>query len=129
MFPVRGTVFYQAQRAWEAGWLPPEVPLLLIREPTNAYDPHAVQVWLLRPRVLLGYVPRELAPVVGWQLRHHQIQTCQLDHTLGLTRPGLRCRLQTNDSWQTTWVRRFWSFYQAWSKWRHPIRCRDRQPH
>ena len=45
----------------------PGSPLTLVAEPSNAYDPNAVAV-LLASGEPLGYVPREVAPLVaaGW---------------------------------------------------------------
>jgi HIRAN domain len=44
----------------------PGTPVVLVREPTNAYDPNAVQVWIDGKRV--GYIPKadaaKLAPVI-----------------------------------------------------------------
>ena len=42
----------------------PGSPLTLLAEPSNAYDPNAVAV-LLASGSALGYVPREVAPLVG----------------------------------------------------------------
>lgn len=48
-----------------------ELRLELEPEPSNAYDKHALRVfgvwkgWLRRRRVLLGYVPRDVAKVVA----------------------------------------------------------------
>ena len=41
------------------GSLPEGTPLMLVREPTNAYDPNAIQVWCGDQHV--GYVRKEQA--------------------------------------------------------------------
>lgn len=44
----------------------PGTPVLLVREPTNEYDPSAIQVWIDGKRV--GYLPKgdaaKLAPII-----------------------------------------------------------------
>ena len=44
----------------------PGTPVVLVREPTNAYDPNAIQVWIAGERV--GYLPKgdaaKLAPTM-----------------------------------------------------------------
>jgi hypothetical protein len=119
---VKGTHYYQAQLAWEAGWLESFAPLVLVREPDNRYDRHAIQIWLLRPRMLLGYVPRALAPRIGWQLKNGHLHQTRLSQTpvRGLTQPGLRCEICARQTWLTpwlkTWARLRWQRYQAWLK-------------
>ena len=119
VFPIKGTSFYQAQLAWESGWLQPGAPLALILAPDNVYDRHAVQIWLQCPRVLLGYVPRAQAPLIGWQLKKGHVQGRCLHRILGLTRPGLSCKITVLETWQTPWRRLRWRIYQAWWLWRH----------
>ncbi|WP_019896060.1 HIRAN domain-containing protein [Hydrogenovibrio halophilus] len=113
---VKGTRYYQAQLAWEAGLLAPFAPLVLVREPDNRYDHHAIQIWLLRPRMLLGYVPRTLAPRIGWQMKNGHLRQTHLSQTpvRGLTQPGLRWEICARQTWLTPWVRLRWQSYQAW---------------
>jgi len=119
VFSIKGTAYYQAQMAWESGWLQPNAPLALILAPDNPYDRHAVQIWLLSPRVLLGYVPRAQAPVIEWQLKKGHIRKQCVHHVSGLTQPGLSCKITVLETWQTPWRRLQWRIYQAWWSWRH----------
>ena len=44
----------------------------LVPEPDNEYDPNAVQV--IADCQCIGYVPRELAPIVAWLLQNKRLQ-------------------------------------------------------
>jgi len=76
-FPIKGTFYYAAELAIENDLLPLHAPLIFKAEPDNTYDAYAIQIWCpvtkkthpsvndtdkKRNGLLLGYVPRQLAP-------------------------------------------------------------------
>lgn len=65
-FPIRGCYYYHAKAAIDNGLLTKNSELLVKAEPDNAYDPYAMQVWLIVKTspdtpLLIGYIPRLLS--------------------------------------------------------------------
>ena len=57
--PIRGLHFYEAERLYAQGGLTAGLRVTLVRDLSNAFDHHAVQVRLTTTRALLGHIPRE----------------------------------------------------------------------
>ena len=103
-FPIKGTYYYAANLAIEYDLIHKDTALCFKAEPDNSYDKHAVQIWLatdhtedqnlqtseqLTPSsntdpfttgLLLGYVPRQLAPLISQQLKSGYALTPQVIH-------------------------------------------------
>ncbi|MEA3404225.1 MAG: HIRAN domain-containing protein [Pseudomonadota bacterium] len=91
-FPIKGSYYYSAERAFKQQLLTVGQTLTLVAEPDNAYDPYAIQIWyqsetppiqskLTEPSgYLIGYVPRQLAKLLVPVFQH------QPDYQLTLTR-------------------------------------------
>lgn len=63
---VRGGKYHRFTEALEKGWLQPRTELVLMREPNNEYDPHAVAVYVKNLDVHNNLVPAgELLIQVG----------------------------------------------------------------
>jgi len=72
-FPIKGSYYYSAERAFKQHLLKVGQSLVFVAEPDNAYDVYAIQVWYqiesqpTQPErnepsgYLIGYVPRQLA--------------------------------------------------------------------
>lgn len=84
-FPIKGTFYYAADIAIDLSMLAPKEPLRFLAEEDNTYDKHAIQIWLPKKLessypnqtsndpsngLLLGYVPRSLAPKMGFYIKH-----------------------------------------------------------
>jgi len=68
LFPIKGTYYHEADKAFQMGLLNVGYPLEFKIESDNPHDPNAIQIWVNYGhdlRYLLGYVPRQLA--LYWQ--------------------------------------------------------------
>lgn len=63
IFKVAGTSF--RPDALQLPAFGPGEPIQLVPEPDNRHDRHAVAVWDTTRRVHIGYVPRELSPLIS----------------------------------------------------------------
>ncbi len=104
-FPIKGLYYYAAEQALESQTLHLNAPLILIPEPDNPYDPHAIQIYSLNPasqhpQFLIGYVPRILAKTLSPLIQSGH--TYQL-YTTHITQTGkqlqIQCQLHTHTSW------------------------------
>ena len=87
-FPIKGAYYYSADMAMDLSLLHQDEPLKFKLEPDNHYDKNAVQIWLpkniptclednndkedivMSHGLLLGYVPRTLAPKMVFYIQH-----------------------------------------------------------
>ena len=84
----------------------PGTPVLLVREPTNGFDPNAIQVWIDGKRV--GYLPKgdaaELAPIIDVGEITHTIaipESSRADSFMG----GGVCKIQEHKAMHATFAR------------------------
>jgi hypothetical protein len=70
--------------------------VVLVAEPDNPHDPHAIAVWDAARRVQAGYLPAELAR----ELQADEWQAVILrELSAGAERSGLRLLLAPRDAW------------------------------
>ena len=146
-FPIKGTYYYAANLAIECDLIHKGTALCFKAEPENAYDAHAVQIWLatdqadeqaqdqtLPPKapspntepfttgLLLGYVPRQLAPLIGQQLKNGYALTPQVIHRANRGKIiEIECCVQLHLGWLqnlqiqllSLWIRRLHKI-RAW---------------
>ncbi len=67
-FEIKGTNHYAAQSEAAQKQLHEKSAVHFVREPTNAYDCHAVSIVLDQSGAKLGYVPREMSEFVSKQV-------------------------------------------------------------
>lgn len=94
-FPIKGTFYYAADMAIDLSLLTIGDVLHFQLEPQNPYDNNAVQIWLpktiqhgvedqINPVIgnglLLGYVPRSLAPKIGFHIQNQGTLTLRIKH-------------------------------------------------
>lgn len=119
-FPIKGTFYYAAEIAFDENLLTNNTALKLVAEPDNAYDRHALQIFLPTtqdsannapsidalntdtPGLLLGYVPRQLSPIISRQLKVPFTYSLQVIHRARLgKRIEIECLLETHLPWFT----------------------------
>ncbi|BCN93895.1 hypothetical protein THMIRHAM_16800 [Thiomicrorhabdus immobilis] len=94
-FPIKGTFYYAADMAIELSLLAIDETLRFQLEPENPYDENAVQIWLpkavhayiknhskqeMTHGLLLGYVPRSLAPKIASHVQHPESLDLRIKH-------------------------------------------------
>lgn len=129
-FPLKGSYYYAARAAFEAGLLKTGSALEIVTEPDNPHDANALQIWLVpdknADRRLLGYVPRQLARL--WR----PLFAGKPDYRLHIDRLGLqgkwlniRCEIALQLNWQQRLLTHLWLW---WLKWRRATVHFHRQP-
>ncbi|WP_029408046.1 hypothetical protein [Thiomicrorhabdus sp. Milos-T2] len=129
-FPIKGTFYYGADIAIDLSLLAPQKPLLFSLEEDNLYDKHAIQVWLPHNQdmnqnkkqdkkqnikqemtsntisndpvngLLLGYVPRSLAPKMGWYIKHQGNLELKVIHFAKLGKQiEIDCTVTLDQAW------------------------------
>lgn len=122
VFRIKGTHYYSADLAYQAGLLQPNAQLLLVNEPDNAYDCFAIQIWLANSKqqahYLLGYVPRQSTLQFHFWQKQHCLHTLKLN-TIEVepTRLCLYANASIEHHW---WHKPLFLLYQAIKKWRKP---------
>lgn len=138
-FPIKGTFYYAAELAIENDLLPTNTPLMFKAEPDNSYDVNAIQIWrptqsALNPHggkssnesdeknsgLLLGYVPRQLAPILTPYLTSHYPLN---PYVIRKAKKGklieIDCAVQLHLSWQQSLkvsLIHFWLIQQQFFK-------------
>ena len=154
-FPIKGTYYYAADLAMESDLIQQDTVLTLKQEPENAYDRHAIQIWLPTdfqpssnlppplsppsnnpshialnpyPGLLLGYVPRLLAPTIGQYFENFSTLNTQVIHKAKLGKMiEIDCQIELQVNWiQNTqlqltafWVRQFYRMQKFLHSLRH----------
>lgn len=117
-FPIKGSFYYSADMAMDLSLLHPGEPLKLQAEPDNIYDKNAVQIWLpksiqacfedndsnknaiISHGLLLGYVPRTLAPKITFYIQHQDPLEVTVRHCARLGKQiEIDCQLTINLAW------------------------------
>jgi hypothetical protein len=119
--PIKGTFYYAAEIAFDENLLTNNSVLQLRAEPDNGYDRHALQIFLPttqdsssnrvpssealnrdNPGLLLGYVPRQLSPIISRQLNSSCTYSLQVIHKARLgKRIEIECLLEMHLPWFT----------------------------
>lgn len=119
--PIKGTFYYAAEIAFDENLLTNNSVLQLLAEPDNGYDCHALQIFLPTtqdsssnrvpsgealnvdtPGLLLGYVPRQLSPIISRQLKMSCTYSLQVIHRARLgKRIEIECLLKMHLPWFT----------------------------
>ncbi len=119
--PIKGTFYYAAEIAFDENLLTNTTALQLIAEPDNGYDRRALQIFLPitkdssnnripsiealnadTPGLLLGYVPRQLSPIISRQLKSSCTYSLQVVHKARLgKRIEIECLLEMHLPWFT----------------------------
>ncbi len=117
--PIKGTFYYAADIAFDEDLLTNNTALQLRVEPGNAYDRHALQIFLPTPPILLdnspptigvlntdnpglllGYVPRQLSPIICRRLESPYKYSLQVIHSAKLgKRIEIECLLKIQLPW------------------------------
>lgn len=128
-FPVKGTYYYAADVAIEQALIQPNVPLTFKSEPNNPYDKHAIQIWLPTQEqptqgLLLGYVPRQLAPIIEHHLQKHPNLYPRVIHKASMGKTiEIDCALLLETTWQeqiSLTITNFWvKVIHRLQKWFH----------
>jgi len=117
-FPVKGAYYYSADMAMDLSLLYPDEPLKFQLEPNNAFDKNAVQIWLpknvqacfedndnnkdslISHGLLLGYVPRTLAPKIAFYIKHQGALELTVRHCARLGKQiEIDCQVTINQAW------------------------------
>lgn len=117
-FPVKGSFYYSADMAMDLSLLKPDEPLKFQLEPDNIYDKNAVQIWLpksvqacfednkdiedalISNGLLLGYVPRTLAPKMVFYVKHQGPLEVTVRHCARLGKQiEIDCQVTINQAW------------------------------
>ena len=116
-FPVKGSFYYSADMAMDLSLLYPDEPLKFQREPDNIYDKNAVQIWLpksvqacfedndnkdavISHGLLLGYVPRTLAPKIVFYIQHQGPLEVTVRHCARLGKQiEIDCQVTIHQAW------------------------------
>lgn len=118
-FPLKGSYYYDARAAYEAGLLKTGSVLDIVTEPDNPHDANALQIWLVpadsADRRLLGYVPRQLARL--WR----PLFTGKPNYRLQISRLSLqgkwlniRCEIALQLNWQQRLLTHLWLLWLRW---------------
>lgn len=119
--PIKGTFYYAAEIAFNENRLTHNTELHLTAEPDNDYDRHALQIFLPTiaessnnrasgidvlnrdtPGLLLGYIPRQLSPIISRQLKSPCTYSLQVIHRAKLgKRIEIECLLKMHLPWFT----------------------------
>lgn len=123
-FPIKGTFYYAAELALESHLIQKNTLLYFKAEPDSAYDKNAIQIWLpthfhsaendppplllstkhtptFTHGLLIGYVPRLLAPTICKQLKHASTLNPQVIHR---GKKGKIIEIDYELSLQTGWI-------------------------
>jgi hypothetical protein len=120
-FPIKGTFYYAAAIVIDESLMTNNTLFELQAEPGNAYDQYAVQIFLRPPQavsantllipndsnpnypgLLLGYVPRQLAPLISQPLKSHAQYSLQVIHKAKMGRHiEMDCLLRVQLPWFT----------------------------
>ena len=117
-FPIKGSFYYSADMAMDLSLLYPDEPLKFQLEPDNIYDQNAVQIWLpksvqacfedhdsnedavISHGLLLGYVPRTLAPKIAFYIRHQDYLEVTVRRCARLGKQiEIDCQVTINQAW------------------------------
>ena len=109
--PIKGTFYYAAEMAVDENLIDDKTILELRPEPENNYDGYALQIFLPTTQnpsnpgksgLLLGYVPRQLSPIISRQLKSHCPYSLQVIHRAKLgKRIEIECLLNMQLPWFT----------------------------
>ncbi len=130
-FPIKGTFYYAASIAIEESLITKHALFELQAEPDNAYDCHALQIFLRPPKtgsvktnpipatsnesapgLLLGYVPRQLAPIISKQLHTHKEYNLQVIHRVKMGKfIEIDCLLEIQLPWLSALNLRLLAFW------------------
>ena len=117
-FPIKGAFYYSADMAMDLSLLSPDEPLKFQPEPDNVFDRNAVQIWLpksvqaclednnesddtlITHGLLLGYVPRTLAPKIAFYIKHQGPLEVTVKHCGRLGKQiEIDCQTTINQAW------------------------------
>lgn len=98
--PVRGTRYYEAGKAMEAGRLRRGTPLHLVPRPDNPYDSTAVEI-RLTDGTMLGHVPRERSAEFFAHVRAGHIANARILRASGIA-PRIKIDVQVELSTPVT---------------------------
>ena len=117
-FPVKGTYYYSADMSMDLSLLCADEPLKFQLEPDNIFDKNAVQIWLpksiqacfenndsnedalISHGLLLGYVPRTLAPKIAFYIQHQGPLEVSVRHCARLGKQiEIDCQVTINQAW------------------------------
>lgn len=128
IFPIKGTYYHEADKAFQMGLLHVDDLLEFKIEAENPHDPNAIQIWVKHSQdlsYLLGYVPRQLA--LYWQpLLKRQNPEYRLSLHKSVAR-GKLFRLECQLSLKLNWLQRLhFKWLAFWIRQQH--RFKHSQP-
>ncbi|HHT00294.1 MAG TPA: hypothetical protein ENK73_05490 [Thiomicrospira sp.] len=114
-FPIKGTFYYSASMALDLSLLKPDETLCFQLEPDNEFDKNAIQIWLpksvqacfenqtdtlITHGLLLGYVPRTLAPKLRFYIKQNQVIELKVRHYASLGKQiEIDCQVTIDQAW------------------------------
>ena len=101
-FYIAGVQFHEAKNHLKELEEAIGADLQMVPEPTNKFDPNAIRLHFESPsterEVMLGFVPKKIAPAVGAFLLTAEEPTCELSNMIPSAKPWEQLQVRIYDA-------------------------------